>query len=134
MTGKILLKYSRKRAEKPILATIIRETDVPINILHADLTAEGGEIFISIEGPEDKINEAVKLFKKYGVKAEEVKEAIQLDEESCIDCGACISLCPTDALSLDKDYSLVLDEEKCVYCEICIPACPVRALDVRKIG
>lgn len=133
MTKKILLKYSTEKADKPILATVIRETDVPINILHADLTAEGGEIFIAIDVPGEKVDNAIDLFKDHGLEVEEIKRAIKLDEKSCIDCGACISLCPTEALRLDEDYSLVLDEDKCVYCEACVPACPVRALSVRKI-
>lgn len=133
MTKKVLLKYSTERADEPILATVIREVDVPINILHADLTAEGGEIFVAIDASEDEVNEAINIFKNRGVEAEEIKEAIQLDEDSCIECGACVSLCPTDALSLDEDFSLVLDEEECVYCGACVPACPVKALSVREL-
>ncbi|KXA99842.1 hypothetical protein AKJ47_02860 [candidate division MSBL1 archaeon SCGC-AAA261G05] len=133
MTRKIILKYSTEKADQPILASVIRETDAPINILHADLAAEGGEIFIAIDAPEEKVNEVTSLFIDHGVEVEEIKQAIQLDEDSCIECGACISLCPTDALTLDEDYSLVLDEDKCVYCEACVPACPVRALSVRKL-
>ncbi len=133
MIKKVLLNYSTKRADEPILASVIRELDIPINILHADLTAEGGEIFVSIDASEEEVERALNIFRDRGVRVEEIKEAIRLDEESCIDCGACTSLCPTEALSLDEDYSLVLDEEKCVYCEACIPACPVQALSVRKL-
>ncbi|MEA1904803.1 MAG: 4Fe-4S binding protein [Candidatus Hadarchaeota archaeon] len=133
MTKKFLLKYSTERADKPILASVIRKTDVPINILRADLTPEGGEILVAIDAPDEKVKKIEELFKVQGLEVEEIKRVIQLDEESCIDCGACVSLCPTEALRLTEDYSLELDEDKCVYCEACVPACPMRALSVRKL-
>lgn len=134
MNKKVLLKYSRSKAEEPILSNVIRKTDIPLNILHANLTSEGGEIFIGMEGPEEDVNKAVELLKESGIEVIEVKHAISLDEEACVDCGACVSLCPTDALTIDEDYSIVLDEEKCVYCKECIPACPVKALEIKDLG
>lgn len=134
MKKRVLLRYSMERADKPILASVIRETDVEINILHADITSEtGGEIFIVLESTEEKVNEAIKMFRSRGVKVEEVEHAITLDEDACIDCGACVSVCPTDALRLAEDYSLVLDEEECIHCGACVPVCPVFALDMREI-
>lgn len=133
MTSKLLLKYSTEKAGQPILASVIRELNVPINILHADLGPEGGEIFTAIDAPKRKVNHAVKLFKKRGVEVVEIERAIRLDENSCIECGACLSLCPTEALILGDDYSIVFDEDKCVYCKACVPACPARALSVREL-
>ena len=132
MTRKVLFRYSRDKAEEPILASVIRQTDVPINILHADLGAKGGEILIAIDAPEDKVEKTISLFRELGIGVEEIKKAIELDKDACIECGACVSLCPTGALSLTKDYSVELVEDKCVYCEICVPSCPVRALKLRK--
>ncbi len=134
MKKKVLLKYSRNKAERPILATVIRRTDIPLNILHADLSSEGGEIFIEMDGPEENVEKAIELLRDSGVEVKEVKHAISLDEESCVECGACISLCPTEALRLEDDYSIVLEEDKCVYCKECVPACPVKALKVKDLG
>lgn len=133
MAEKVLLKYSTEKADKPILSSIIKETGVPLNILHADLTPEGGEIFIGIDASEEKINEVIELFKENGVETEKIKRGIRLNEDSCFECGACVSVCPTKALSLSDDYSLNLDEDKCVYCKACIPVCPVGALTLKKL-
>lgn len=131
MSEKILLEYTTEKAEEPIISSITRQTDIPINILHADLTPKGGEIFVSIDASEEKFEKIVDLFKESGVEITKVKEGIKLDEDTCLECGACISLCPTDALSLsDEDFSIELDEEKCIYCKACIPACPVDALSI----
>ena len=132
MTKKVLLKYSAEKAKGPILASIIKETGTLLNILHAKLSAEGGEILLAIDAPDVEVNRLIELLEQKGIDAKELKRAIQLDEEKCFDCGACLSLCPTGALRLTDDYSIKLDEDKCIYCEICVPSCPVRALKVSK--
>ncbi|MBA7612988.1 Ion-translocating oxidoreductase complex subunit B [subsurface metagenome] len=132
MTKKVLLKYSAEKAKEPILASIIKETDTLLNILHAKFSAEGGEILLAIDAPEAEVKRIIELFEQKGIETKELKRAIQLDAEKCFDCGACISLCPTGALRLTDDYSIELDEDKCIYCEICVPSCPVRALKVSK--
>ena len=132
MTKKVLLKYSAEKAKEPILASIIKETGTLLNILHAEFSAEGGEILLAIDAPDAEVNRIIKLFEQRGIETKELKRAIQLDEEKCFDCGACVSLCPTGALRLTDDYSIELDEDKCIYCEICLPSCPVRALKVSK--
>lgn len=132
MTKKVLLKYSAEKAGEPILASIIKETGTLLNILHAKFDAEGGEILLAIDAPDVEARRIIELFEQKGIQTKELKRAIQLDEEKCFDCGACLSLCPTGALRLTDDYSIKLDEDKCIYCEICVPSCPVRALKVSK--
>ncbi len=132
MTKKVLLKYSAEKAGEPILASIIKETGTLLNILHAKFDAEGGEILLAIDAPEAEARRVIELFEQKGIETKELKRAIQLDDEKCFDCGACLSLCPTGAIRLTDDYSIELDEDKCIYCEICVPSCPVRALKVSK--
>ncbi len=129
---KLLLKYSPEKAGEPILAGVIKETGVLVNILYADISAKGGEILVAIDAPEQDLSKVIESLKRKGVEVEEMRRKLNLDRESCMDCGACVSLCPTRALHLTADYSLQLDEDKCVYCELCISACPVRALKVSK--
>ena len=52
-----------------------------------------------------------------------------VDDDLCYGCGACIALCPVDALILEGLLAIV-DEPTCTHCEHCIPACPVFALDI----
>ncbi len=132
MTKKVLLKYSAEKVKEPIIASIIKETGTLLNILHAEFSGEGGEILLAIDAPEAEVNQVIELFEQKGIDTKELKRAIQLNEEKCFDCGACLSLCPTRALRLTDDYSIELDEDKCIYCEICVPSCPVRALKVSK--
>ena len=50
-----------------------------------------------------------------------------VDEDLCYGCGACIGLCPTNALSM-KGLLALVEQSQCTYCELCIPSCPVDAL------
>lgn len=132
MNIKILLKYAGEALEKPILAEVVRKTSAEINILHAEINARKGEILIGVEGPPAEIEKIIKLFEEKGVEAEKLEHVVTLDSDVCMDCGACVSLCPTGALSIAEDYSVKLDEDKCILCEVCVPACPVKAIKVKR--
>lgn len=132
MTRKVLLKYTATKATEPLLSSVIKETGLLLNILYAEFGTRGGEILLAIDAPDKDVDNAIELFKRGGVEVKEIKRAIQLDRDSCFDCGACLSLCPTDALYQTDDKTVELDEDKCIYCELCVPSCPVRALKLSK--
>ena len=52
-----------------------------------------------------------------------------VEEDLCYGCGACIGLCPTNALSM-KGLLAIVEQLQCTYCELCIPSCPVDALKI----
>ncbi|MBD0344863.1 MAG: 4Fe-4S binding protein, partial [Coleofasciculus sp. Co-bin14] len=48
---------------------------------------------------------------------------------SCVDCGLCTGVCPTEALTLDpKTFKLNFTRSRCIVCEQCVPTCPVQAI------
>ena len=46
--------------------------------------------------------------------------------DSCIACGACVSECPTSAITME-DIS-VIDPDTCIDCGACAAGCPVDAI------
>ncbi|MBS7638999.1 MAG: 4Fe-4S binding protein [Candidatus Bathyarchaeia archaeon] len=122
------LIYSHGVVEKPILASVVLRTGVPINILEARVNAQKGELIVSIPATGEKLREVLNLFREAGVQVQEFAETLRIDWGKCMACGACISPCPTKALRFREDWSLEFDEERCVACKICVTACPVKAI------
>jgi NAD-dependent dihydropyrimidine dehydrogenase PreA subunit len=122
-----MLRFSKDIADKPITSEVILEQGSPVNILSAHMNQQGGEILVDINsGNAEKI---INAFREKGVIVD-VKRLIEKDDEKCIDCGACVSLCPMDALSFDEDYSVILSEALCngVTCGLCVDACTTKAI------
>jgi len=50
----------------------------------------------------------------------------------CTHWGGCITICPTDALTVERETLEVLfDAEQCIACELCVAICPPRAMMVQ---
>jgi ferredoxin len=47
--------------------------------------------------------------------------------DACTSCGACVDLCPVDAISQGESKYLI-DPKKCTDCGACVDACPVEAI------
>jgi NAD-dependent dihydropyrimidine dehydrogenase PreA subunit len=127
---RVKLIYSHGVVEKPILASVVLKTGVPINILEAKVNAQKGELIVSIPASGDKLREILNLFREAGVQVQEFAETLRIDWEKCISCGACISPCPTKALRFRDDWTLEFEEEKCIACKVCVTACPVKAITI----
>jgi ferredoxin len=124
---RILLRFSEKIVEQPITSQIILELKVPINIIAAHVNSKGGEVLAEVpDAARDKI---VKAFRKRGVTVS-LPKLIEVDAEKCVSCGACVTLCPMEAITIADDLSIVFNKDKCVgsTCSACVDACPARAI------
>ena len=53
-----------------------------------------------------------------------------VDKNACVACGACLHVCPTDAISIMAGVHAVIDPERCIGCEKCGRVCPASAIQV----
>jgi NAD-dependent dihydropyrimidine dehydrogenase PreA subunit len=61
-----------------------------------------------------------------------MKRIVIIDEELCIGCGACVSLCPNKILYIDEKSGKckVSNESKCDRLRGCEKVCPVDAIKI----
>ena len=55
--------------------------------------------------------------------------AATVDMELCTGCGACVEVCPVEAITL-RDGKAQVDADKCVDCGVCMDECPTDAINV----
>ncbi len=53
---------------------------------------------------------------------------VTMRRKLCIQCGACISVCPVDAIARDRNGNIYL----CIHCGLCVDFCPHDCLEMRK--
>ncbi|MFW9987982.1 MAG: ATP-binding protein [Candidatus Odinarchaeota archaeon] len=104
----------------------ILKFDITLNILKFSTGTSGINLLIDI--PDDKIKSITESLKKNNIIVNK-KGRIIIDTEKCIDCGACISLCPTDALNFDIEKRLKFYYERCIGCLLCLDSCPRYAIE-----
>jgi ferredoxin len=129
MNMNIKINISREIVSKPILAESIIETGVLLNISQANFESSYGEVVADVSADDfEKISAALR---SRGADVQSLDTPINWDEDECVECGACVSVCPTLVFSLDADYSLLVDQSKCIQCGTCISMCPHNALSIK---
>ncbi len=53
---------------------------------------------------------------------------LSIDTETCTGCGACVKVCPTEAISGEKKQPHVIDAEACIRCKMCLSRCPSESI------
>ncbi|MCK9298301.1 MAG: 4Fe-4S binding protein [Methanoculleus sp.] len=127
---KLLLIFSRKGkadpGREPVIARVVKETGVLINVEKANIDSMAGEVLVDV--PDADADLVRRRLEEMGVTVRVMENAIALDETECVDCGACISVCPQEVFSFDAEWRLSVRAERCVLCGKCIRACPHGAL------
>ncbi|WP_292392793.1 4Fe-4S binding protein [Methanoculleus sp. UBA303] len=127
---KLFLAFTRRGqhdpGREPVIARVVKETGVLINVEKANIDSMAGEVLIDV--PDKDADLVRRHLEEMGVAVSVMENAIALDETECIDCGACISVCPQGVFSFDEEWRLRVNSERCVLCGKCIRACPHSAL------
>ncbi|HHY00613.1 MAG: 4Fe-4S binding protein [Methanobacterium sp.] len=125
---KAWLKFSPRIVNKHVISDLIKTYDVTFNILRADITPKGGKMLIEISGSEAE--EGIKYMEKEGIQLNPIKKVVKKDEDKCVDCGECVSLCPVEAIKIDENWTVLLDDQKCIGCGFCTSSCPTKAIKI----
>ncbi len=126
------LKFPPKAATKPIIYHLVKDYDLVPNILRARIEpGQLGRMLVEVTGRKDDFDAGVAFMIEEGVEVSPAAADICLDDEQCVVCGLCTSVCRPEALTLADDASLEFDKDKCVYCEACVVCCPRRAITLK---
>lgn len=124
---KLMLHVAPGIVRQPLIASVILETKALVNIERASIDAVSGEIVLEV--PVEKSQVVMDAFERRGVKVVPLENPVIRDENECVHCGGCVSICPTGTFRFE-DWRVVADSGKCIQCGACIVACPQRALNL----
>lgn len=129
---KIVLHFTERTVDKPIVSGLIRNFALDFNILKASISpGEEGLMIMELSGEQKEYDKGIKYLKEAGVEIQSLSQDVTRNEERCTHCGACITMCPTRAFCLETGSRKVLfDNSKCIVCELCVRACPPRAMEL----
>jgi len=122
---KLLVRLTH--GSRPIIAEVVKETGVLINVDRARSDAHEGEEAL-VDVPDDACKLVSEKMRGLGAEVSILEEGIRHDREECVDCGSCISVCPKEVFSFNDDWELQVATRQCILCGRCIIACPHQAL------
>ncbi len=127
MKKRLILSFPANMVDVPLTYHLVRDHDVVVNILNADITpGREGKLLVELKAPRENIDSAVRYIESLNISWGPVKKNIHLNESSCIHCGSCTAVCFADALTMDRDTRrLVFRPDRCIACELCLTACPL---------
>ncbi len=129
---KIVLHFTKNNVDRPIVSRLIREYGLDFNILKASISpGEEGLMIMELSGDQNEYDNGIRYLQSAGIEIQALSQDVLRNEERCTHCGACVTMCPTKAFSLEPQTRRVLfDNSKCVVCELCVRACPPRAMEL----
>ena len=132
VSNRVVLHFSRDISNQPIIYQLVKEYDLMFNILQARIDPdEEGLLILELSGSRENYAEGIKYLQNQGVGFQLLSQDIRRNEYRCTHCGACTAICPTEALSMNREEMTVeFDSAKCIACLLCMRMCPQRAIEV----
>ncbi len=131
VSKRLVLHFPPRLIDRPIVKNLIKEYGLDFNILKASISpGVEGMLIMELTGKREDYDKGVAFLLKSGVKIQSLSQDIVRNEERCTHCGACVTICPSKAFTVDPQTRKVFfDHDKCVACELCIRACPPHAME-----
>jgi L-aspartate semialdehyde sulfurtransferase ferredoxin len=112
----------------PLTYTLVKDFDIKVNILNADLSAgRTGKLVMELDAEKDSLDRALEFIGNSKIGYTEIKKQLTFKENLCVACGACTAVCFSGALVQDRgSWEIHFDPENCILCGLCVSACPLK--------
>lgn len=130
MKKRVTITFPKTAIQIPITYRLAKDFNVAANIIRAQVAPNQiGKLVVELQGDIDQIDAAIEWMRMRDMSVFSANGEIVIDEDSCVDCGLCTGVCPTQALILDPEtFKLNFRRSRCIVCEQCVPTCPVGAI------
>jgi len=132
ISRRVVLRFPRSLVDQPIICRLVKDYNLVFNILKASVSPkEEGLLVLELSGEQRDYDKGIQYLAELGVEIQPLSRDITRNEERCTHCGACVTICPTDAFVIEPlSRRVIFDDAKCIACELCLLACPPRAMEV----
>jgi len=143
VSRRIVLHFPKRLVDRPMISRLVKHYDLDFNILKASVTPDKeGLLVLELKGKQEDYDKGIRYLAETGVIIQSLSQNVTRNEERCTHCGACITICPSDAFELDPVTRKVsfhdrkctrkvsFHDRKCLACELCLKACPPRAMEL----
>lgn len=129
---KVVLHFPQELIDRPIISDAVKRYQLEFNILKASIDPEeGGLVVVEFQGREKDLREALSSLRRLKIGVQNLSRDITMKEARCVHCGACVAVCPSEALCLNQaNWEVEFFSDRCVVCELCVRACPYGAMEV----
>ncbi|PSB28270.1 NIL domain-containing protein [Stenomitos frigidus] len=130
MKKRVTLTFPKRSVQMPVTYRLAKDFNVAANIIRAQVAPNQiGKLVVELSGDIDQLDAAIDWMRSQDIGVSFSNREILIDEDSCVHCGLCTGVCPTEALRLDPEsFKLTFTRSRCIVCEQCIPTCPVQAI------
>ncbi|NJN88084.1 MAG: 4Fe-4S binding protein [Leptolyngbyaceae cyanobacterium SL_7_1] len=132
MKKRVTLTFPKRTVHMPVTYRLAKDFNVAANIIRAQVAPNQiGTLLVELSGDIDQLDAALDWIRSQDINISTASREIAIDEETCVDCGLCTGVCPTEALTLHAQTAqLNFTRSRCIVCEQCIPTCPVQAISI----
>ena len=130
MKKRVTLTFPQRTIQMPLTYRLAKDFNIAANIIRAQVAPnQVGKLVLELSGDIDQLEAAIEWMRGQEIAVSLASREIAIDEDSCVDCGLCTGVCPTEALILDPEsFKLTFRRSRCVVCEQCVATCPVQAI------
>jgi ferredoxin len=133
ISRRVVLHFPSELIDQPIISNTVKKYNLEFNILKASIAPpEGGLLVVELQGGKKDVQGALDYLAELNIAIKNLSRDITRNDDSCVHCGVCVAICPSEALVTDHtDWHVEFIPDKCVACELCVKACPYAAMEVR---